>query len=72
MRSPDDVLLNVASVRVGEAKNAETLQPAVVVYLTLEGDVAGEVCFAMPPDLADLLGNELWRWAARARGRETE
>jgi hypothetical protein len=58
-------------VQVCEAKDSATLEPLVGVQLRLAPD-APRVAFAMSPDLADSVADELHRLAARACERHWE
>jgi len=57
-----------AGMQVAEGKEPETLQPVVILYVrpTPESEQIG---YAIPPDVADELAEQL-RWGAQ-RARET-
>lgn len=59
----------VYSMQVAEAKHPETLAPTVVIWLRPnEGEEPYR--FALDPDGADALADELKRWAQRAREKD--
>ncbi|MPY95010.1 MAG: hypothetical protein GEV08_18715 [Acidimicrobiia bacterium] len=65
------VVGELTGVQVAEAKHPDTLEPRVVLYLRPVPD-AEQVGFAMPPEIADQLADELKRWAQRARDKHFE
>lgn len=65
-----ELLLGVArSVQVSEAKDPDTLQPHVVIWVRV-GEDEQQHGIALPPDGADALAIELTRWAQRAREKD--
>lgn len=66
-----ETLTELVDGQVAEGKDAETLQPRVVLYVKSKTD-AEQVGFAMDPDLADFLADELKRWSERSRRRHFE
>ena len=65
-----ETLQTVVGVQVGEAKEADTLVPAVSVWVRVETNE--RLGFALTPALADSLADELKRWAERARQKHWE
>lgn len=60
----------VLSVQVGEAKEPGTLLPAVAFWVRLSADE--RYGYALTPEAADALADELHRWAGRAREKHWE
>lgn len=65
-------LTAVLGAQVGEGKVADTLQPIVAMVLRLEDPPTERLGFALHPDLADELANQLHLWAKRAREKHYE
>jgi hypothetical protein len=59
------------SLRVGEGKHSETLQPAIMIYFRIEHDEE-PVVLALELTLAEFLRDELERWCRRAHEKHFE
>ena len=61
----------VLSAHIAEAKDAATLQPAVVAFFKL-GPGNRHIGFSFPPDLADSVADRLHHFAQLAREKHYE
>lgn len=65
----EERLRPIYSMQLAEAKHPDTLAPVVVMRVRLgEGEEPHR--FALHPDDADVLADELRRWAQRAREKD--
>jgi hypothetical protein len=59
------------SLRVGEGKHSETLQPEIMIYFRIEHDEE-PVVLALELTLAEFLRDELEHWCRRAHEKHFE
>lgn len=73
---PPSLQLVAHSAQAMDAKDAETLQPLVVLYMRFDehdGERVGPpISMVMHPDLADFIADQLHASAARARAHHWE